>query len=66
MRLGDLVYVRQCGLPDGTTVSAIGVIKDIRSRLTHKIMEVWFPEFGYSIDFTESELILLEDHHGKR
>ena len=64
MTIGDLVYVRQCALPNGKTVSAIGVIRDIRSRLKHKIMEVWFPEFGYSIDFIEDELILLEDYHG--
>lgn len=64
MQIGSLVYIRSCLLPDGTVISAIGVIKSIRAREGYKIMEVWFPEFGYSIDFEEQELILLEDYHG--
>ena len=63
MTLGDLVYVRKCILPSGKTVSAIGVVKGISIMSTLEY-EVWFPEFGYSISFTEDELILLEDYHG--
>ena len=66
MRVGDLVYVRQCSLANGATISTIGIIRDIRSRLTHRIMEVWFHEFGYSIDFAEGELISLEDYNEER
>jgi len=66
MKIGDLVYVRQCILIDGSTVSAIGIIKSITNRGAIKMMDVWFPEFGYAVSFWEKELILLEEHHEKR
>ncbi len=63
MIIGDLVYVRQCILPSGKTVSAIGIIKGISIHTTLEY-EVFFPEFGYGMYFREDELILLEDYHG--
>ena len=66
MKIRDLVYVRQCILIDGTTVSAIGIIKSITDRGSFKMMDVWFPEFGYAVSFWEKELILLEGYYDKR
>ncbi len=63
MIIGDLVYIRQCILPSGKTVSAIGVIKGISVYPTLEY-EVFFPEFGYGMYFVEKEIILLEEHHG--
>jgi hypothetical protein len=63
MMIGDLVYVRKCILPSGKIVSAIGIVKGI-SIMSNLEYEVFFPEFGYAISFTEDEIILLEEYHG--
>ena len=63
MQVGDLVYARQCIMPDGKMYSAIGIIRSISDRSVFKVYEVWFPELGYGMSFVGAELILLEEFY---
>lgn len=65
MQVGDLVYARNFLHTSGINISHIGVIQQINAHLSLPYL-VWFFDLGYGANFSEDELILLEDYYAGR